>query len=243
MALSDRSALVTGASSGIGRAIALKLAHLGARLVLLGRDEARLAQTAEAARREGVEAGTYGVDLANASDFGSLAVQVAEDHGEIDILVHSAGVIATGPLAASAVADLRHQLEVNVVGPYALTQAFLPALRRRKGRIVFINSRAGRYAFENIGQYCASKHALRAVADSLRQELHGEGVRIISVYPGKIATPMQQKLQEAAGNRYDPARFAQPEDVAEAVACALCMPGKTEMTDMVLRAEDDTAHG
>jgi NAD(P)-dependent dehydrogenase (short-subunit alcohol dehydrogenase family) len=171
-----RTALVTGASSGIGEACAVALKRSGWR-VLAG------------VRREGAAPeGTEEV-LLDVTDAEQVA-GAADGIESLDGLVNNAGIALAGPLELIPVEELRHQLEVNLVGQIAVTQAFLPALRRAKGRVVFMGSIAGRSALPFLGPYAASKHALEAVADSLRVELRPFGVHVSIVEPGTIKTPI-----------------------------------------------------
>ena len=169
-----RTAIVTGASSGIGQACAVRLARAGWR-VLAG------------VRREGdAPEGTEELllDVTDAEQIRDAAARVDELNG----LVNNAGIALGSPLELVPVDQLRHQLEVNLVGQVAVTQALLPALRRAKGRIVFMGSIAGRSALPFLAPYAASKHALEAVADSLRLELKPFGIPVSIVEPGSIRT-------------------------------------------------------
>jgi len=168
-----RTVLVTGASTGIGRATALALVRSGA-TVLAG-----------VRRVEDAPEGTTPV-LLDVTDARQVAALSAID--QLDALVNNAGVAVTGPLEYLPVDELRHQLEVNVIGQLAVTQAALPALRRARGRIVNVSSIGGRVAFPLYGPYAASKFALEALSDTLRREL--ADVRVIVVEPGAIATPI-----------------------------------------------------
>ncbi len=229
--LSASHILITGASSGIGRALTLRLAHAEAKLHLVGRDAAALAELARQARSWGAEAQTYTFDLTDDEAVQTFAETFA---APLDVLVHSAGTVSLGALKDAAIADLDAQYRLNVRAPYLLTQLFLERLERTQGQIVFINSGAGLSARAEWGQYAASKHALRAVADSLRAELAG-AVRVLSVYPGRTASPMQAKVHEYEGKPYDPAKFVQPDDVAETIVGALALPRTAEITDVSVR--------
>jgi NAD(P)-dependent dehydrogenase (short-subunit alcohol dehydrogenase family) len=174
-----RTALVTGASSGIGAACAARLARSGWR-VLAG------------VRRPGdAPEGTEEVllDVTNAGQIAAAAERVDELHG----LVNNAGIAIAMPLEFVPPDELRRQLEVNVVGQIGVTQAFVPALRRARGRVVFVGSIAGKSALPFLGPYAASKHALEAVADSLRVELRPWGIGVTIVEPGSIRTPIWEK--------------------------------------------------
>jgi short-subunit dehydrogenase len=116
-----------------------------------------------------------------------------------------------------------------------LTQALLPLLKARQGQIVFINSTVGLRAGANVGQYAATKHGLKALADSLRDEVNADGVRVLSVFLGRTATPMQAAIHEMEGRVYHPEFLMQPEDVAAVVINALSLPRTAEMTDIHVR--------
>lgn len=230
--LKGRSVLLTGASSGIGRALALTLAEQEAVLHLSGRDEKALGEVARQARSWGATATTYPLEL---TDDEALTRFTEGFKGPLDILVHSAGTVTLGPLKTASVDALDVQYRLNVRAPYLLTQRLLPLLERSKGQVVFINSGAGLTARATWGQYAATKHALKAIADALREEMRGSGIRVISVYPGRTASPMQARVHEQEGRPYDPARFVQPRDVATLVTTALTLPPSAEVTDLSVR--------
>jgi NAD(P)-dependent dehydrogenase (short-subunit alcohol dehydrogenase family) len=171
-----KTALVTGASTGIGEACALRLARSGWR-VLSG------------VRRAGdAPQGTEEVllDVTDAAQIKAAAHGIEELHG----LVNNAGIALAAPLEFAPLEELRRQLEVNVLAQVAVTQALLPALRKAKGRIVFMGSIAGKSALPFLGPYSASKHALEAIADALRLELSPWGIGVTIVEPGTIKTPI-----------------------------------------------------
>ena len=230
--LDTKHVLITGASSGIGRALTLALAHAEANLHLVGRDGAVLAELARQARSWGAQAQTYSLELTDDEAVRTFAETFS---APLDILVHSAGTIALGALKDAAIEDFDAQYRLNVRAPYLLTQLFLERLERTKGQIVFVNSGAGLSARAEWGQYAATKHALKAVADSLRAELAGTGVRVMSVYPGRTASPMQARVHEYEGRDYDPKTFVQSGDVAATILGALTLPRTAEVTDVSVR--------
>jgi NADP-dependent 3-hydroxy acid dehydrogenase YdfG len=116
-----------------------------------------------------------------------------------------------------------------------LTRLCLPALRASHGQVVFVNSTQGIAAGRGVGAYAASKHALRALADSLRQEVNADGVRVLSVYPGRTATPLQAAVFAAEGRAYAPEALMQPEDVAAMVLAAVTLPRTAEVTEIMMR--------
>jgi NAD(P)-dependent dehydrogenase (short-subunit alcohol dehydrogenase family) len=171
-----RTALVTGASSGIGQACALRLHHNGWRVLAGVRSEGDAPQGTEEVL----------LDVTDAEQIQAAASLVEG----LDGLVNNAGIALAAPLEFIPPEELRHQLEVNLVGQVAVTQAFMPALRRAKGRIVFMGSIAGKSALPFLGPYAASKHGLEAVADSLRLEVRPFGIQVSIVEPGTIKTPI-----------------------------------------------------
>jgi NAD(P)-dependent dehydrogenase (short-subunit alcohol dehydrogenase family) len=160
---------------------------------------------------------------------------LAQTAGRLDILVHSAAAFAQGPFETAPVADLDLQYRINLRAPYVLTQVFLPQLKTSRGQIVFINSTTGLSARPDVTQYAATKHALKGFADVLRQEVGPAGVRVISIYPGKVATPMQERRHRIEGKPYKPQTLIQPEEVASAVVCALTLPRTADVTDLQIR--------
>jgi NADP-dependent 3-hydroxy acid dehydrogenase YdfG len=232
---SGQTALVTGASSGIGRALALALAAAGAHVALVGRRVDQLEAVAAEARSLGSTAGTFPADLSEPRGIAALMERLHRDLSRLDILAHAAGAITVGATSGAEVADLDRQYATNVRAPYALTQALLPMLRRQQGQIVFLNSTVGLRAAANVGQYAATKHALRALADSLRDEVNADGVRVLSVFLGRTATPMQASIHAAEGKPYAPDRLVQPDDVAAVILSALSLPRTAEVTDVSIR--------
>jgi len=227
--LTDQIAVVTGASSGIGKAIALALGAEGATLCLLGRHVERVHVSAPHSAR-------FTVDLDVERQILDAASAIQKEFGGADILVHSAGVFVRESTTTASPANLDRQYRVNVRAPFVLTQALLPGLRQRHGQIVFINSSVARLTpAALISQYAATKAALKAMADSLRQEVNVDGVRVLSVFVGRTATPMQAALHQAEGKEYRPERLLQPADVAATVLHALCLPRTAEITEIDIR--------
>jgi len=235
MHLRGKVAVITGASSGVGRSIALALAREGASVALLGRRSALLQALSRECSKSGVRAIPYKVDLLKDKEVRHLKDKIIHDFGGVDILIHSAGVITRANVATASLSDFDRQYRCNVRAPFALTQLFLSALVKRQGQIVFINSTAGLTAGAEISQYAATKHALKAVADSLREELNPLGVRVLSIYLGRTATPMQEKVHAWEGLDYHADRLIQPEQVAEIVAVALALGREAEVMDVRIR--------
>ena len=233
--LGNQIALVTGASSGIGRAIALRLAEMGAEAHLVARRRERLLEVEKEIRARGGRAAVHSVDLTQDDELTQLR-KAMEQVGRLDVLVLSSGAIRHGTIDAASVADFDLQYRSNVLAPYALIQALLPLLRQQRGHVVFINSSASGRVSHGAGQYAATQHAFRAIADSLREEVNAEGIRVTSIYPGRTATPRTAALFEAEGRAYRPELLMQPEDVASMVGHALTLPRTAEVTDISMRS-------
>jgi NAD(P)-dependent dehydrogenase (short-subunit alcohol dehydrogenase family) len=187
-----RSVLITGASTGIGRATALRLDAAGFQVFAgVRRDE-----DAEVLRDDASERlRALIIDVTDAGQIEAAAAVVSDAVGSQGLqgLVNNAGSVVPGPLESMAVADFRHQLEVNLIGQVAVTRALLPTLRGGHGRIIFLSSIGGRLAFPFTGAYHASKWGLEAIGESLRQELRPEGLEVVLIEPGSIATPLWQR--------------------------------------------------
>ena len=218
--------LITGAGSGIGFVLAERLLERGDDLILLARSTERAHEL-----RDDLPGATVLVaDLAWPESVESLELP-----DELDSVVHAAGVVELGPVAELSVDDWASQLRVNLVAPAALTRVALPALRRARGTVVFVNSGAGLTAHPGWSAYAASKHGLRALADALRGEESGNGVRVSTVYPGRTATPMQEKVHRQEGEDYDPSAWSRPETVADAILHVLDLPPDATISDVTLR--------
>jgi len=233
--LAGNVAVVTGASSGIGRAVAFALAGQGAAICLVGRDRPRLEETARQAASTSPRTTIEQADFESDASVDDLARRLVGNLPRIDVLVHAAGLIRIGALAQSDVQDLDAQYRVNVRAPVRLTQALLPMLRASQGDVVFVNSSAGHRVGRANGFYASTKHALRALADNLRDEVNEDGVRVTSVYPGRVATPLQQRLSAIEGREYEPERLLQPDDVAAVILAAIRLPRTGEVTDINIR--------
>jgi len=236
--LSDSVALITGASSGIGRAISVKLAHLGYKLCLIGRNVEKLKSVKAETEGYGVEVKYFKVDLYSDREIYDLKEKFLEHFDNLDILIHSAGEFSMGYLESASLDDFDRQIQINMRAPFLLTQVMLDLIKNRKGEIIFINSSAGLNARAKFSQYAATKHALKAIADSLRDEVNIAGVRVTSIFPGRTATPMQEKVLEMEA-RTDKekimARLLQPSDVAEVIAHVISLPRTAEVTDVIVR--------
>lgn len=230
-----KTAIITGGGSGVGRAIALALAAQKVNICLIGRRLKMLEIVGAEAQRFGGRASCFSGDLTSDWELLDVIGRLTADTDGADILVHSAGIIERACVDSAPPESLDRHYRVNVRAPYALTRALLPMLRSRKGDIVFINSSSGITAKPLFASYCATKHALKGMADSLRGEVSSDGVRVLSVYLGRTASEMQARLHAEEGAPYRPDLLLQPEDIASVVLGALRLPRTAEVTDIHIR--------
>ncbi|TFV81628.1 SDR family oxidoreductase [Microbacterium sp. dk485] len=222
--------LLTGAGSGIGSALATRLQARGDDLVLVARSAARAAELPQ--RFPGAR--TVVADLAAPADL-AAALARQELPARLDSVIHVAGVVDLGPVAEMPVALWTSQLNVNLVGPAELTRLLLPAVRAAHGQVLFVNSGAGLRAAPDWAAYAASKHGLKALADSLRAEEAPHGVRVSSVFPGRTATAMQERVHEQEGRPYDPSAFIDPESVVTSMLTVLDLPRDAQIPELTIR--------
>ncbi|HEU4640847.1 MAG TPA: SDR family oxidoreductase [Gemmatimonadaceae bacterium] len=231
--LAERAAVVTGASRGIGLAIARALAGAGARVALLAR-------SADALERAAGELGKGAMavpgDLATLDGVARAARAVTDAFGAVDILVNNAGVFVPRPLEAITPAEFEDTIRVNLVSPFALVHAVLPGMRERgRGHIVTIGSVADRVAFPENGAYSPSKFALRALHEVMRAELRGTGIRATLVSPGPTDTPIWDPIHRAGTGRFPPREAMLPAAaVADAVLYAVTQPERVNVEELRL---------
>ncbi|ORA56631.1 short chain dehydrogenase [Mycolicibacterium chubuense] len=217
------TAMITGASGGLGAALADALAPTHT-LFLAGRPSERLDAVAER-----LGATTWPLDLADPDAIPAVVEPIVE----LDVLIHNAGVAYPGRVAETTVDQWRSTMAVNVIGAVALTLELLPALRAAGGHVVFINSGAGINASPGLASYSASKFALRGFADSLRAD--EPSLRVTSVHPGRIATAMQEDLVAYEGREYDPGQYLSVQTVARVTADAINAPSDAHVHEVIVR--------
>ncbi len=233
--LEEQTAVITGGGTGVGAAVALALAGGGADLYLIGRRLDRLELVAAKARESGVTATIQSADISTSSGQLEAVQRIKADLTHVDILVLNAATFTAAPIEDAELSDLDRQYQTNVRAPYALTQALSPMLKARRGQVVFINSSSGITAKPMTAQYDSTKHALKAIADSFRAEINAHGVRVLSVYLGRTASEMQERICRVEGKPYRPELLLQPEDIASVIVNALTLPRTAEVTDVSIR--------
>lgn len=226
-------ALVTGASRGIGRAVAVALAREGCDLALVARGAEGLEETAESCRAEGARCLTIAVDLANTAAIPAVVERCVEALGRIDILVNNAGIYGRrGPSQEADPAMWDAVVDLNLRTAMHLTRAALPhIIEAPRGAVIHIASVAGKMAFGGGAAYTASKHGLVGFAGALYEDVREHGVKVCAICPGFVNTPM------VASRGLDAARMIQPEDVADTVSFVATFPDTGCPTEILLRPQ------
>jgi NAD(P)-dependent dehydrogenase (short-subunit alcohol dehydrogenase family) len=220
--LDGKTALITGASGGLGKAIAAELAAHGCRLFLTGRDSRRLEETRAALAGKAFSLATHVADLADERAVGELARRAVEVMSRVDILINCAGLFPVASLAESTLEDFRTCFAVNVTAPFLLCKHLAgPMGERGWGRIVNIGSSSAYAGFANTAIYCASKHALLGLSRSLYQELKKRGVRTFCLSPGSVQTEMGKRVP---GQLFE--TFIRPEEAAQYLAFMISFDGE-----------------
>jgi NAD(P)-dependent dehydrogenase (short-subunit alcohol dehydrogenase family) len=211
MNLGQMSAIITGAGTGIGRAIALALAEEGANVVLCGRRRQLIDGVAEEIQVKGGRAIAIPIDVASTDDVSRLIQRTVDKFGAIDILVNNAGIGGGGAIHEHDIAKWDRVMAINLRGPFLMARAVLPLMRRqRAGHIINISSESGLEYYANNGAYGVSKHALNVLGEYIQRENQEFGVRVDTICPGMVVTPMSQ-----GAKGLDHAKCLTPDDVAE----------------------------
>src|SRR5687767_12158162 len=234
MSVAGRVVVVTGAGGGIGKAVVKALVDRDGTVCAIGRTLSRMETLCREQNRSS-RVTIHAADFRLEEDVRRVCADCLAAHPRVDALIHCAGVFDLQRLDRAPLEELDRQYRVNVRAPLQITQFLLPSLKSCRGDIVFVNSSAGLAARADIGHYSASKHALRAIADSLRAEVNAEGVRVLSIYPGRTASAMQEHAFSLEGRRYTPESLLQPEDVASVIVHALELPPTAEVTEISIR--------
>jgi 3-oxoacyl-[acyl-carrier protein] reductase len=229
-ALAGKVALVTGASRGIGFAIARRLGQMGARVSICGRDQVRLERSASSLRGEGIETLAIPTDITRAEQISSLAHRTQQELGPIDILVNNAGIGVFGPFHEFGESDWNKVLDTNLKAVFLLCRAVVPEMiRRQTGYIINISSLAGKNTFANGAIYCASKWGLMGLSGSMAEDLRAYGIRVSAICPGSVATEF------AGQGGKDPSKILQPDDIAHAVAALVTQSAESFISEVHIR--------
>ncbi|MCI2420250.1 SDR family NAD(P)-dependent oxidoreductase [Saccharopolyspora sp. K220] len=240
--LDGKVVLVTGASSGIGEATALALSQEGAHVAVGARRTDRLATLAQKAPGEVL---TLELDVTDQESVRAAIEATVERFGALDVLVNNAGLMLSGPIMGADTAEWTRMVETNLLGSMYTVHAALPHLLESKGAVVQISSTSGRTASAGGGVYAATKFGINAFSESLRQELTANGLRVVVIEPGFVATELASHItdptmQAAAKQMASAMRTLQPEDIAAAVCYAIAQPDHVAVNEILVRPTDQT---
>ena len=245
--LTGKTALVTGASSGIGRSTALALADAGASVTLVARRAERLKDLAAQIEADGGQALARAADVTVEQDAAGAVEDAVGHFGGLDILVNAAGMTQTGKVENGDLADWRYVFELNFWAGLYTARAAIPALKANGGGdIVNISSTAGRRAVgATFGPYAASKFALTAFNESLRAEVTLAGIRVSIIEPGATSTEIHEhikddRVRESTRAHIEKDGAMRPEDVADAIVFVVSLPSRVNVSQMVIRPSVDT---
>ena len=227
------TALVTGATEGIGRATALALGRAGYRVAVCARTAAKLDDLVAELRAAGIEAAGAPADVSNPGEVSAAVGRLTAELGDIEILVNNAGVLIARPIEELTLEEWDRTMATNLRGLFLTTRAVLPGMRaRRRGTIVNVASLAGRNGFAGGTAYAASKHGVLGFSRSLMLEVRKDGVRVVAVCPGSVDTGM---LRDQPMLKSDPQRILRPEDVAETIVHAIRLPERAMVSELDVR--------
>jgi NADP-dependent 3-hydroxy acid dehydrogenase YdfG len=233
----NKNCVVTGAGSGVGRAVVLKLAQQGCRVALLGRRLEALQETAQLAGQNATNLKLYACDVGNETAVADSGRRILAEFGTVDVLVNSAGTnVPRRSLEELSPTDYHAMINANLHGPYYLVQAFLTQMRARgEGTIINIVSDAGKLASPKAGPgYVMSKFGLAGLTQSINAEERGRGIRACAIFPGDIDTPLLNK-RPAPPDETVRARMMQPEDIADCVLFCIQLPSRVIVEEMLVR--------
>jgi len=229
----DRRALITGASSGIGQATALAFAKAGIDLVLVSRSQSKLDAVAQEARSLGIDAQTCTIDLADVNAVRPQVEALVSQVGKIDILVNNAGMAYTGTLGEMPLSDWQRVIDLNLTSVFQCIQAILPGMRAQKrGTIINIASIAAHQTFPNWGAYCVSKFGILALSKTLAAEERAHGIRVVTLSPGSVNTSIWDT--ETVQADFDRTAMLTPDIVADAILQAATMNDRAVVEEMIL---------
>ncbi len=229
----NRTALITGASSGIGKATALAFAKAGIDLALVGRSEAKLAAVAVAAAAVGVKAKVYPLDLAKIDRVSSEIAAIAAEWDNLNILVNNAGMAYTNTISDTPLADWQRSIDLNLTSVFQCIQGILPHMRQRhSGTIVNVSSIAAKQVFPNWGVYSVSKFGLMALTQAVAGEERANGIRVTAICPGSVNTPLWDTDTVQAD--FDRSAMLTPEMVAEGILYAVLAPAGAVVEEITI---------
>ena len=227
--MASEIALITGASKGIGRSIARKMAETGLPIFATARNVSELETLKKEVEEKSGSCILFPIELTNESQLDQLVNKISELKLKIRVLVQNAGIALIGSVKEMPVSEWQKTLDVNLTAPFLLTQKCIPLLAENS-HIFFINSVAGTQSFTDWSAYCVSKWGLRALADSLRQELAPDGIKVTTLFPSSTDTHLQDKIPYD----WDRSKMLNPDDVAEVLINCYQQPAHVQIKDIHL---------
>jgi NAD(P)-dependent dehydrogenase (short-subunit alcohol dehydrogenase family) len=229
--LAGKRAVVTGASSGIGKEVAMKLLQAGAQVSLVSRNPDRILSELPA----GSNAKGYAIDLGDISQVGAKIQAIVADMGGVDIVINNAGTAYIGELIDMPLAEWQKLFDLNLTSVFQCLQAVLPSMRSQKsGTIINVASIAGKQGFPNWGAYCASKFALLGLTQAIAAEEQPYGIKVMSICPGSVDTPLWDTLGDKVPPSFNRAAMLRPATVAESIMTLVNLPDDAIINELVL---------
>ncbi|MGB2926799.1 MAG: SDR family oxidoreductase [Limnothrix sp.] len=231
--IDQKRAIITGASSGIGKATALALAKAGFSLALVGRSVERLGAVAEAARAQNVDVKVYDFDLLRLDQVKEKFAAIAKEFGQVDILINNAGMGYTGSLEATSLEDWQQVMNLNLTSVFQATLGVLPQMRaQQQGQIINVSSIAAKTVFPEWGAYCISKAALNSLSQAIAVEEKANGIRVTTIMPGAVNTPIWDT--ETVDADFDRTIMLTPEDIANSILHIAQSPANANIEEMIV---------
>jgi len=223
----SKLAFVTGASKGIGRAVALESADFGLDVIITGRNKDELKSLENDITKTGRQCYNFAADLTNSEEIENLLNNIKNLNRKISLLIHSAGAAKVGLISDMSIKDWEMNINTNLTAPFFITKNLLPFMESNS-HIIFINSVAGRQSFPEWSSYSATKFGLKAFADSLRSEVASDGIKVTSIFPASVDTPMQDSLPY----NWDRKKMLHANNVAKSVIHCFSQPDNVQIKEL-----------
>ena len=225
------TAVITGASSGVGKSLAIQLSDAGYKVVLAARSEDKLNAIAEEIQKMGGNCLVVPTDVSQPEQINNLKDRTLE-YGDVFVVINNAGLGKFCKIEDVTLEDWNRQLDVNLRASFLVSQAFIPGMKRRKkGTLVFMNSVAGKKGYPYSAAYVASKYGMRGLADSLREELREDNIKVISIHPGAVDTP----FWDGTGVNFPREEMLDTNTLAQSIVHAIQSPGNFTVEELVVR--------
>ena len=227
----SETAVITGASSGVGKSLAIQLSDAGYRVVLAARSEDKLNAIAEEIQSKGGDSLVVPTDVSRPEQINNLKDRALE-YGDVSVVINNAGLGKFSKVEDVAIEDWDRQLDVNLRASFLVSQAFIPGMKQRlNGTLAFMNSVAGKKGYPYSAAYVASKYGMRGLADSLREELREDNIKVISIHPGAVDTP----FWDGTGMNFPREEMLSTYTLAQSIVHAIQSPGNFAVEELVVR--------